>query len=221
VKKNSPQSLKIYEIVTFDFGYQFINENERTKIKSEIKKKYPNFIVEDEEFNPLVYDCEFIRINKNKRPIIIAGLIKKENIEDIIQTKLLLDENDNFDYFKRFLDLGKLNFRIVLDSYGIGTLRTEFELSRRNNIKTINIIESTIAAGRLVDRYLFPYYFKRKILESLCSAFEETKNIILEEHETYPIIVANNKHNFSKKEIYGIVWKDKNMKKSKPKSLMK
>ena len=81
-----PQFLKICEIVTFDFGHQLINEIERKKTKSEIEKKFPNIEVKEEEFDSKVYDCEFIRINKNKRPISINGVIKSEDIKDLISS---------------------------------------------------------------------------------------------------------------------------------------
>lgn len=207
------QFLKICEIVTFDFGYQLIEKNKRKKIKDEIQKKFPRIKVEEEEFNQKIYDCEFIRINENKNPIVITGVINRKNTKNIISSykkELSKNEENNFNTFEKKFDLNKSNFRIILDSYGIGTLRIEFNFIQNNPINTINIIESTIVAGKFVDKYLFQNYFKNKILESLYSAFKETGEIILKEHHTYSIIATNYKKSFSKNQLYGIVWKDEN-----------
>lgn len=208
----SNKFLKILEIVTFDFGYYLVNESDRKKIKDEIKKEFIEAELKDEEFNPKIYDCEFIRVNKDKKAISISGDINGKNIKNIISSyknDLSKDEKDNFNSFKRFFNLNKINYRIVLDSCGIGTIRIEFNLIKNNIIDTIDIIKSAKAAGKLVDEYLFPNYFKEKILKILNTIFKEKIKIILEEHHTYPVIATNRKQIFSKEELYGIVWKDK------------
>lgn len=210
--------LKILEIITFDFGCHLVDKSDRKKIKDEIKKEFIKAELKEEEFNSQIYDCEFIRVNEGKKAISISGEINGKNIKNIISSyknDLLKDEKDNFNSFKRFFNLNKMNYRIVLDSYGIGTIRIKFDLIKNNIINTINIIKSTKAAGKLVDKYLFPNYFKEKIFKILRTIFKEEIKIILEEHHTYPAILTNRKQIFSKDELYGIVWKDKDYKKVK------
>jgi len=108
-----------------------------------------------------------------------------------------------------------MNYRIVLDSYGIGTTRIEFDLIKNNIIDTIDIIKSINEVVKLVDKYLFPNYFKEKIFKILNTIFKEKIKIVLKEHHTHPVIATNRKQIFSKEELYGIVWKDKNYKKVK------
>lgn len=209
------QFLKICEIVTFDFGYQLINKKKREKVKNEIQKKFPEIKVGEEDFNPIIYDCEFIRINENKKPIVMTGIIRRKNIKNIIYDyKKELSENgrNNFYNFETFCDFNNINFRIVLDSYGIGTLRTEFDLIQNNSINVVNIIKLIIDAGKFVDEYLFPNYFKNKISESLSSLFKKNGEIILKGHHTYSFVATNNKQVFRKSQLYGIVWKDENYK---------
>lgn len=214
----SNKFFKILEIVTFDFGYHLVNKSDRKKIKDEIKEKFIKAELKEIEFNSQIYDCEFIRVNEDKKAISISGEVNGKNIKNIISSyknSLSEDEKDNFDSFKRYFNLNKINYRIVLDSYGIGTIRIEFDLIKNNIIDTIDIIKSTKAAGKLVDKYLFPNYFKEKFLKLLNTIFKEKIRIILEEKHTYPIIATNRKQNFSKEELYGIVWKDKDYKEVK------
>ena len=208
------KSLRICEIVTFDFGCKFSNDDERKKIKYEFHNKFAPKEIIDEELNINIYDFEFIRINETKKPILISGTITGNNFENIINS---YKKNLNANSLRYFLVLEKyflqkeLEFKIALEFYGIGTLKVEFNLKDdKEHLDVINIIESIMAAGQFVDEYLFSSYFREKI--NICFSNSLRKRVFptLREQHTYSIIMTNSEYKFKKNEIYGIVWKDKN-----------
>jgi hypothetical protein len=200
------KSLKYHSIVTFDFGCSLVDSAQRKTLMDNVKQSSPSASAIIEGYDERIYDCEFIRFNAGKEPIVLENIYVEEAgkiIEEFNESQK--DAAGEIAHLGRYCS-GDLCPYVVLDSYGIGTANVNFEAE---NIDVDLAIQVLGEFGRLVDRWLFPNHLLRLVNSYLDPVFR-SRRPVLKEHHTYQLIITNDarKGKPVKRECYGLVWKD-------------
>ncbi len=199
------KSLKYFSIATFDFGCSLTDETKRNRLINVVNSFFPSASARFEVYDDKLFDCEFIRFNEGKEPIVLENIHVKE-VDKIIQEfrKSVKTRRETKELIKFFPS--EIDHYVVLDSYGIGTLNVSFVAENIDVDSSIRVLKEF---GRFVDSRLCPNYLIPQITLYLDSQFKD-RSPVLREHHTYHVMVTNDaeKDKPTGKECYGLIWKD-------------